>query len=279
MPEFTAFDMVTQLTAAAVYLSVGLAALVHAPRDVRTRVFAAFSTMQVVAVGIMAGGWFLGEKDPLAFKRVPLALVLSALSVGAILMFHFSQVFPRRRPWIIGSGPQLPIAYALTPIAVFLLVAWWPATAAEATPQFGLVFVVFGFPLMVLLGLVLPVASIVSLLHSLREAGPRHGDPRWIGRVDGESHDTGEPIAPIRPASAARVPLAGIILSQLAGGALSVLVLGPLTVAAPESMAVGVVAIAVWLLGLLTPAAFAAGVWKYGVLETATGGSAEVEPN
>ena len=37
--------------------------------------------------------------------------------------------------------------------------------------QFGLVFLLFGFPLLVLLGVVLPVASIVSLLRSLREAG------------------------------------------------------------------------------------------------------------
>jgi len=279
MPEFTTFDVVTQLTAAAVYLSVGLAALAHAPRDERTRVFAAFSVMQTLAIGIMAAGWFLGEEDPLAFNRVPLALVLTALAVGAILMFHFSQVFPRRRPWIVASGPQLPIAYVLTPIVVFILVTWWPSTPAQATPKFGMVFVVFGFPLMVLLGLVLPIASIVSLLHSLREAAPKRIDPRRARHAVGDEAVSDAGTAADRAAGAARVPLGGIILSQLAGGALSVLVLGPLTVAAPESMAVGFIAMTVWLLGLLTPAAYAAGVWKYGVLEAAGGGSAEVEPD
>ena len=278
MPELTAFDAVTQLIAAAVYLSVGVAALAHAPRDERTRVFAAFSVMQASAVCIMAAGWFLGEEDPLAFNRVPLALVLTALSLSAILMFHFSQVFPRRRPWIIASGPQLPIAYVLTPIVVFTLVTSWPSSPAQATTKFGMVFVVFGFPLMVLLGLVLPIASIVSLLYSLREAAPTRVDPR-----PAEHGVTNEEVNAQRkaaaPAAGARVPLAGIILSQLAGGALSVLVLGPLTVAAPESVAVVVVATAVWLLGLLTPAAYAAGVWKYGLLDTAGGGSAKVEPD
>lgn len=250
MPELTALDVVTQLVAATVYLAVGLAALAHAPRDERTRVFAALGVVQAIAFCIPAAAWFLGEEDPLAFNRVPLAVMLSALSVGAILMFHFSQVFPRRRPWIAASGPQLPIAYALTPIVVFTLVNWWPSAPAQATQQFGLVFIVFGFPLMVLLGLVLPIASIVSLLRSLRDA---------TGGV--------------------RVPLGGIILSQLVGGALSILVLGPLTVAAPESMLVVVVALMVWVMGLLTPLAYAAGIWKYDVLAIGEPGSAEVKPD
>lgn len=73
------------------------------------------------------------------------------------------------------------------------------------------------------------------------------------------------------------MPLSGIVLSQLAGGALSLLVLGPLTVAAPGSPAVLVVGVTVWLLGLLTPAAYAAGIWKYGVLAAGEPRSAEVK--
>ena len=261
MPELTAFDVVTHLISALVYIAVGAAGLAQAPRDVRTRVFAALGMTHAVSFLIPAAAWFLGEKDPLAFNRVPLAVMLSALSVGALLMFHFSQVFPRRRPWIRESGMQLPIAYALTPIAVFLLVRWWPASEGSATPAFGLTFVVFGFPLMVLLGLVLPIASVVSLVRSLREAS-----------LHARRHDTADPFRPAPPeghvnTASARVPLSGILLSQLGGALLSIIVLAPLSALAPESFAVVIVALTVSLFGLVTPLAYAAGIWKYGVLE------------
>ncbi|HJR61653.1 MAG TPA: hypothetical protein VJ813_19760 [Vicinamibacterales bacterium] len=250
MPDLTAFDAVTQLTAAAVYLAVGTAALAHAPRDERTRVFCALGVMHAIGFCIPAAAWFLGVKDVLAFNRIPLAVMLAALSVGAVLMFHFSQVFPGRRPWIRSSGMQLPIGYALTPIVAFILVQWWPGDPQQVTMKFGLIFLVFGFPLMVLLGLVLPVASIVSFLRSFRETAPN-----------------------------ARPVIAGILLSQLAGGALSLLVLGPLHAVAPESISVTFVALTVWLLGLLTPLAYAAGVWKYNVLAIGQQESAEVQPD
>jgi hypothetical protein len=263
MPELTAFDAVTQLIAAAVYLAIGGAALAQAPGDERTRVFAAFSMTNAVGFCIAASAWFLGIKDPLVFNRVPLGVILAALSLGAVLMFHFSQVFPARRPWIRESGLQLPIAYAVVPAVVFILVRWWPATSQQVTTRFGLMFVLFGFPLMVLLGLVLPVASIVSLLRSLREARPASApDPEPKGR---------QPNA--RPA------LVGILSSQLAGGALSLLVLGPLQVAAPGSLVLVAVALVVWLLGLLTPIAYAAGIWRYGVLSIGTERSTEVQPD
>jgi hypothetical protein len=71
----------------------------------------------------------------------------------------------------------------------------------------------------------------------------------------------------------------GILSSQLAGGALSLLVLGPLQVAAPGSVALVVVALAVWFLGLLTPLAYAAGIWRYGVLSIGAERSTEVKPD
>ena len=250
MPELTAFDAVTQLTAAAVYLAIGAAALAQAPRDERTRVFCTLGLTHAIGFCIPAAAWFLGVKDVLAFDRVPLGIMLAALSVGAILMFHFSQVFPTRRPWIRSAGIQLPIGYALAPVVVFMMVRWWPGTPEQITMKFGLMFLLFGFPLMVLLGLVLPVASIVSFLRSFRETAPN-----------------------------ARPVIAGILLSQLAGGALSLLVLGPLHAVAPESFAVTLTALAVWLLGLLTPIAYAAGVWKYNVLAIAPQRSAEVQPD
>lgn len=267
MPELTAYDAVTQLIAAAVYLAIGAAALAQSPRDLRMRVFLALAAAHAVGFIIPALGWLLGVTDPQAGNRIPLGIMLAALSTGALLMFHFSQVFPRRRPWIRASGPQLPIAYVLTPIAVFLLVRWWPISKEQVTAQFGLTFLLFGFPLMVLLGLVLPVASIVSFLRSLREM------------------PSGKPVqAPVQSTDGTALPDArptifGILISQLAGGALALLVMGPLSAAAPGSLALKLVALLVWLLGLLTPVAVAAGVWKYRVLEIPVDASAEVQPD
>jgi hypothetical protein len=116
---------------------------------------------------------------------------------------------------------------------------------------------------MVLLGLVLPIASIVSLVRSLREASI-HARSKAAG--------TSDPFQPVnRDASvntaSARVPLSGILISQLGGALLSIIVLAPLSALAPESFAVVVVALTVWLFGLVMPLAYAAGIWKYGVLE------------
>lgn len=267
VPQLTAFQAVTQMIAAGVYLSIGAAALAHAPRDERTRVFCALSVAHAVGFTIPAGGWLLGVTSPAAFGRIPLGIMLAALSLAALLMFHFSQVFPRRRPWIRGSGPQLPIAYALTGPAVFLLVRWWPLTKDEVSAKFGLAFLLFGFPLMVLLGLVLPIASIVSFLRSLREQPL----PRVVQGPVGSADAGALPDA--------RPTIFGILVSQLAGGALGLLVLGPLGRYAPESFAVTLVALTVWMLGLLTPVAYAAGVWKYRALEIPPDRSAEVQPD
>ena len=266
MPQLTMFEVVTQLIAAAVYLAIGCAALAQAPRDERTRVFGALGLAHATGFSIPAAGWLLGVTDVGAFNRIPLGITLGALSLAALLLFHFSQVFPRRRPWIQTSGPQLPIAYLLTGPAVFLLVRWWPVTKEAFTTQFGLAFILFGFPLLVLMGLVLPVASIVSFLRSLREQ-----PVRTPAQMRGDDRPDGRPLPDARPT------IFGVLLSQLAGGALGLLVLAPLSQAAPESFMVTIVALTVWMLGLLTPFAFAAGVWKYRVLEIPLDASAEVQ--
>lgn len=267
MPQLTAFDAVTLLISATIYLAIGAAALAQAPRDERTRVFCALGIAHAIGFSLPSVGWMLGVTDPEAFKRIPLGIMFAALSLGALLMFHFSQVFPTRRPWIRGSGPQLPIAYALIGPAVLLLVRWWPVTKEAFTTKFGLVFILFGFPLLILMGLVLPVASIVSFLRSLREQ-----PARTAAQLRGETVDGG-------PLPDARPTIFGILLSQLVGGALGLLVLGPLSKAAPESFAVTLVGLTVWMLGLLTPLAYAAGVWKYRALEIRTDASAEVQPD
>jgi hypothetical protein len=246
-PAMTRLDAAMQIVAAVIYMAVAAAALAHAPRDRRTRVFFAFALMNAIAFGVPTYGWFIGEKDVLAYRRVPLGLTLSALAIGALLLFHFSQVFPRRRPWIKGSGVQLPIAYALAPLAVIALTQLWPRDPLEATIPFIGAFLVFGFPLLVLLGIVLPFAGILSLLRSYRETATPEGVPQ------------------------ARQPLAAILLSQVAGGVLAVVFAPVLTAVAPGSKALMAVMMTIWLLGLLTPVAFAAAVWKYKVLEVDAG--------
>ena len=59
--------------------------------------------------------------------------------------------------------------------------------------KFGLMFLLFEFPLMVLLGLVLPVASIVSFLRSFRETAPNAlAHPRVLLRLLTERGRAGE---------------------------------------------------------------------------------------
>ena len=243
MPELTVLDVAQHLAAALVYLSVAVAALGQAPRDRRTQVFFAFGAVNAIAFGLMAAGWFFGFKSPMQLNRVMLGAWLSALGVGGLLLFHFSQVFPRRRPWIRTSGIQLPLAYALVPVIVMVMARVWPGDPKQVTLPFVLLFLVFGFPLMVLLGFVLPVGSVLSLARSYREAAEKASlrDPRPV--------------------------LAGILLSQVAGGVLALVFAPVLGVVAPDSWSLILVTTMVWALSLLTPLAFAAGVWKYRLLE------------
>ena len=99
----------------------------------------------------------------------------------------------------------------------------------------------FGFPLIVLLGLVLPVVAILSLVRSHRDMS-RAGLP------------------------AVKTSILWLLISQIAGGTLSVVFAPVLQVVAPNSLANGALTIAIWALGLLTPLAFAAAVWKFDVL-------------
>lgn len=241
LPAYTPLDGITQGLAAAAYLATGAAAWMRAPRDIRTRVFLAFSLANLVASGVPAVFWLRGTQGPTQLPSGATAAILSALGAGALLLFHLTQVFPKRRPWIRTSGIQMPVAYALAPFAIFGLVLFAPASAADLRTPYVLAALVFGFPLAVLLGVVLPVAAIVSLARSHREL-----------------HESGA-------VQLARV-IGLVLLSQIGGGVLAIVFMPILTVVAPGSLARVAVTMAIWALGLLTPAAFAAAVWKHDVL-------------
>lgn len=241
VPTLTGLDALTQALAALCYIAIATAALVRAPHDIRTRVFFVFSLANVAAFAVPAFMWWKGVTDPASMPRVATALVVAGLGVAALLLFHLTQVFPRRRPWIRTSGIQMAVAYALVPLIITGLVVFFPANPVEIQPGYVIGFLVFGFPLLVLLAIVLPVAAIVSLVRSYHEA---------------EQADL----------QRARIPLAMILMGQIAGGALALVFAPVLTVLAPNSMAQSGLTLLMWLLGLLTPIAFALAVWKYDVL-------------
>jgi hypothetical protein len=240
-PVFTALDGVTQTLAAACYIGIGLAAWLRATSDIRTRVFLAFSIANVIVFGIPTVWWLRGSTDPTKLPMAATVVIMAGLGVGALLLFHFTQVFPRRRPWIKGSGIQMAVAYGLAPLTIAGLVWFAPPSVDALKPPYVLAVIVFGFPLLVLLGIVLPVTAIVSLARSLREI--RQSGPAPLARS-----------------------LEALLLSQIGGGTLAIVFAPVIAVVAPNSIAQSVLTLAIWALGLLTPLAFAAAVWRFDVL-------------
>jgi hypothetical protein len=240
-PVFTSFDAVTQGIAAVVYLAVGLAAWLRARHDIRTRVFLAFALANVIVLGIPTVWWLRGGSAPGQLPGAATLGIMAGLGVGALLLFHFTQVFPRRRPWIKASGLQMPLAYFLTPPTIAGLVQFAPASADALAAPYVLSVIVFGFPLLVLLGIVVPIAAIVSLLRS---------------RVDVQQQGLAH----------LKRPIEWLLISQVAGGALTIVLAPVLAVLSRSGVTRSALTLVIWALGMLTPLAYAAAVWKYDVL-------------
>jgi hypothetical protein len=240
-PVFTALDGVTQALAAGCYVGIGAAAFLRATSDIRTRVFLAFSIANLIVFGIPTVWWLRGTTDPTKLPLPATIGIMAGLGLGALLLFHFTQVFPRRRPWIKTSGIQMAVAYCLAPLTIAGLVWFAPAGTETLTPASILAAIVFGFPLLVLLGIVLPVTAVVSLARSHRE---------------------------IQQSSAPGLkrPVEALLLSQIGGGTLAVVFAPAVAVLAPNSVGQSALTVIIWAIGLLTPLAFAAAVWKFDVL-------------
>jgi hypothetical protein len=238
-PIFTPLDGVTQALAAGCYVGIGAAAFLRATSDIRTRVFLAFSIANLIVLGIPTVWWLRGTTDPTKLPLAATVAIMAGLGLGALLLFHFTQVFPRRRPWIKTSGIQMAVAYCLAPVTIAGLI--WFAPADTLKPAYVLAVIVFGFPLLVLLGIVLPVSAVVSLARSHRE---------------------------IQQSSAPGLkrPVEALLVSQIGGGTLAVVFAPAVAVLAPNSISQSVLTMIIWALGLLTPLAFAAAVWKFDVL-------------
>ena len=242
-PSATAFDVFSGIASAVLFLAVGLSAWVRAPRDVRARVFlviALASLMPYLLPALLSrlgSGWLLSAS---------VEATAVSLTLGSVALFHFTQVFPSRRPWIRAHGPWLVAAYVLTPVAALIgartLLPIVRMASGVSTPQvdplISLELLIVFLPTVFVVGIVLPFAGLLSLYKSWQEAKAEKDD-------------------------AARVTPLTILISQLAGGALTILVVPLLHLIAPAGPWVTIASAMLFGFGLLMPMAFAGAVWKY----------------
>lgn len=249
-PSATAFDAVSSLLSAGIYMIVALAALAHAPRDPRVRVFLATAAAGVAPYWVTAQIWAWGWQATLSKSTI--VLLALSLMMGSLALFHFTQVFPWRRPWIRAHGRKLWTGY--------FVVAALVGAAALLTPGFdfaggpgigavspglslvlGLILLGIVVPVVFVLGLVVPFGGLLSLYKS------------WLA-------------ARARGIESARSTTGWMLVSQMGGGVLTILIVPLLHLVAPRGPSVTIASTLLFACALLMPVAFAVGVWKLGVL-------------
>jgi hypothetical protein len=238
-PVVSLFDAAMSGLAAAFYIAAALIAIARAPRDTRTWMFFVIAVTSAPAYLAQVFAWRYGSAA-LGTRELVVPLLVS-MSVSSVALFHFAQVFPWNRPWIVRHPAWLAPAYILAP-AIVLGLGWFaPETVDTATIPYLLAAVALGFPAILLVGILLPFAGLVSLYKTYL-AAKRHAVER------------------------ARVPIIGIFTSQIAGGLLGVLFVPLLHVIAPTGPWEALTAGALFAFGMLMPAAFVLGVIGYDVL-------------
>jgi hypothetical protein len=248
-PVATAFDAASSFVSAGAYLLVGVAALAYAPRDARARLFLAVAVASAAPYGITTLMWLRGTAA--ALSRPVVMVTALSLMMGSLALLHFTQVFPWRRPWIRAYAPWLLAGYGVIPIAA-AIVAWlarrvdFGAMTGEAAGGLDVVaaLALLGIvmPAIFILGVVTPFAGLLSLYKS------------WLA-------------AKAAGIDAARRTTLWMLISQMAGGVLTILIIPLLHLVAPSGPWVTIAAALLFGFGLLMPAAFAVGVWKLGVLD------------
>lgn len=250
-PSATAFDAVSSLVSAAVYVLVALAALAQAPHDSRVRVFFLTAIASAAPYCVTALIWQRGSQALLS-KAVIVSVGLS-LMIGALALLHFAQIFPWRRPWIRRHAAWLWGGYAgvlaITAIVSFLTPSFdvsesggLGAVSPGIAETLAIVILLVGLPVLFVLGVVTPFAGLLSLYKT------------W---------DT----ARSRGIESARVTALWMLISQMGGGVLTILIIPLLRLAAPTGPWVTIAAALLFGCSLLMPIAFAAGVWRYRVLD------------
>jgi hypothetical protein len=255
-PVATTFEAFAAVVSAALYLIVGGAVFLQSPRDVRARVFFATALTSAGPYSVTALIWSRGSGA--AFTLPVIITVGLSLMLGSLALFHFTQVFPWRRPWVRAHGRWLIAGYLVIPL--LFAIALWPyavlfkeymavadsgsgglgAVAADGT--FVGLLLLIALPAIFVLGVVVPFAAILSLFNSWRAA---KASGVW----------------------SARVTTIWILISQMGGGVLTILIIPLLHLVAPAGPWVAMAAALLFAFGLLMPLAFAAGVWKYRVLD------------
>jgi hypothetical protein len=253
-PSVTAFDAVSSLLSAAIYVLVALAAFAQAPRDSRVRVFLVVALASVAPYCLTALIWQRGTQV-LMSKTVMVTVGLS-LMVNAVALLHFTQIFPWRRPWIRRYGAGLWAGYAgvlvVTALVAFLTPSFEVsgdvgsggigAVSSELANTLIVLILFVGIPVLFVLGIAAPFAGLLSLYRTWQIARDRH--------VDG-----------------ARITTYWMLMSQVAGGVLTILVIPLLRFGAARGVLVTLSAVLFFTFSLLMPIAFAAGVWHYRVLD------------
>ena len=239
-PTPTMFDALTTAITAAVYVAVAVAAFATASRDVRTRVFLAVALLNL---GPAAGAVVLWREGiHAAFTRPLVGLLAVTTLAGSLALFHFTQVFPWRRPWITSHMKYLTAGYIVVSIAPVVLVALAPRSVEEVTVLDELWALAVALPLVGLAGMFVPLAGMMSLYKSYLEA--RAADVR----------------------SAARATF-WMLVSQLAGGILAAIVLPLLHMMAVPTVWTTTASALFFAFGTLMPIAFAVAVVRFRLLE------------
>jgi hypothetical protein len=250
-PGATAFDALSSLTSAGIYVIVALAALAQAPRDPRVRVFLATAVAGVAPYYVTAQIWASGWQATLS-KGALVVLALS-LMLGSLALFHFTQLFPWRRPWIRTHATRLWAGYAILPVLVAVTALLTPGLDRAETG--GLGAITSGAGLLVALalagavlavvfviGLVVPLAALLSLYKS------------WL-------------IARARGIEAARRATYWMLVSQMGGGVLTILIIPLLRLVAPGGPWVTIASALLFACAILMPVTFALAVWRLRVLD------------
>ena len=250
----TTFEVFAAAVSALLYLGVGFAAVARAPRDVRTRVFLAIAVASAAPYSVTL--LLKARGATAAFSLPVIAIVGLSLMLGSLTLFHFTQVFPWRRPWIRAHGRWLLAGYLLAPIAlavpVWIFGPFVEEMAAISSGAGGLgavsvglseslVLLVLVLPALFVLGLAVPFGALLSLYKSWQAAKT----------------------AGVQPA---RITTLWILISQMGGGVLTILIIPLLHLVAPTGPWATAAAVLLFAFGLLMPLAFAVGVWKYHVL-------------
>jgi hypothetical protein len=240
-PSATVFDAVASALSLLVYLGVAVAAIVRDFRSAAARAFLAVAIASAVPYALSPLQWWRGNG---VYTPAIIALTSTAFALGGVALFHFTQVFPARRPFAAAHFGWIAAAYAVLPLPV-AFIAWTIAAAivtfnSVSTGSGGLGAVsagvtVVGLLLVILLllvvGALLPLAGVLSLVKSWREA-----------TQDGRERD--------------RATTLWMLISQLGGGVLAILVLPMLHligVGPPWSV---VIAALSYAFALLLPLAF-----------------------